>query len=41
MVEYGLVVAAVVAGGVVVFTAFQTQLSAAFVTLEAAITAAL
>jgi len=41
MVEYGLVIAAVVAAGVLAFTAYGTSLSADFTTLEAAITKAL
>jgi Flp pilus assembly pilin Flp len=41
MVEYGLVVAAVVVAGVAAFAGYSTKLSAAFVTLETAITNAL
>jgi Flp pilus assembly pilin Flp len=41
MVEYGLVVAAVVVAGVALFNTFSTQLGTAFTTVEAAITAAL
>jgi pilus assembly protein Flp/PilA len=41
MVEYGLVVAAVVVAGVAAFAGFSGQLSAAFTTLETAITNAL
>ena len=41
MVEYGLVVAAVVVAGVAVFNTFSTQLGTAFVTVETNITNAL
>jgi Flp pilus assembly pilin Flp len=41
MVEYGLVVAAVVVAGVAAFAGYSGKLTSAFSTLEAAITAAL
>jgi Flp pilus assembly pilin Flp len=41
MVEYGLVLAAVVAAGTIIFTAFGTNVKAGWVTIETAVTAAL
>jgi Flp pilus assembly pilin Flp len=41
MVEYGLVLAAVVAVGAIVFAAFSTNVQAGFTSIETAITSAL